>query len=119
MPLQMVLVVTMIVAVARADDPDTMVVSGTITAIELAQPEDRGRVVGYVEIERAKGSLILIVSVKSVVEMKMDSNRRPCTFGELRTGDRVQAVCGRIVLASSPGQVGVQRLVIVPAPKQR
>jgi hypothetical protein len=67
-----------------------------------------------VEIERASGKVLLLVTAKTKVEATVGKERRPCTLADLRPGDRIEAVCSPEFAASEPPQAAVRRLLVLP-----
>ena len=112
-----VLANVILAAAAHAGAPDTATISGTIVRITAAERDGQGGILGRVEVEYARGSLVLNVTAKSKVEKADGKERRSCAFGELRAGDRIEAVCSPEFAASDPPQTSAQRLVVLSAAK--
>jgi hypothetical protein len=114
---RILVVLTLLATTARADDPDTRTVRGTIVATVAAKGEEKTRGPGSIEVDLDRGPMIFWLTSKTKLEKLIGEKSEPCTFAELKKGDRIEVEYDPVIAPSFPPQAGAYRIVLLERAK--
>jgi hypothetical protein len=110
---RVLIVLSIFAGASAADEPEKRATRGTIVAVAAAKGEAKARCLGSIEVDCDREKLVFLVTSKTKLEKMAGSKSRPCTFADLRKGDKVEIEHNGIFAASNPLQTGAYRVVIL------
>jgi hypothetical protein len=109
-------IVAIFAGALKAGDPDIHTIQGTIAAV-YPEAAKKGDSVGSVDVVGDRRTLTLLITDMTKLEKVVGKERRPCTFADLKKGDKVEADYNPVIFPSDPPQAGAYRVVVVTQPK--
>jgi hypothetical protein len=110
---KVLIVLSIFAAASSADEREKRGSRGTIVAVAAAKGEAKARRLGSIEVDCDREKLVFLVTTKTKLEKVAGGKSRPCTFADLKKGDKVEIEHNGVFAASNPLQTGAYRVVIL------